>query len=216
MRRRFLICILTCIFIYSCGGGPGGPVVTEPTGDLVARGWVQFQAANFDSAKALFRQAIAANVQDIADAYNGLGFSLAFQDSLQSAISNFNLANSNGLTFADAFVGLAASYRDFGNNFAQSVTSADAAIARDPSYVFRFNNRISIDDVYLIKAQSSFRRGESFFAVAQAAVNVLDSDNGLDPNNPNSWFVSNQQFNTYAEALLKEIEILEELIGGVF
>lgn len=214
MKTRFLVATLCLIVLSSCGGGPSDPGGGGGGQDLVADAWVQFQQGNFEAAKVLFRQAIAQNVQDIADDFNGLGFSLEFQDSLNSAITNFNLANNNGLTFADAFVGLAAAYRDL-PNFALSVTSADAAIQRDPTYTFRFNGQINISDVYLIKAQSSFRRGEAFFPDAQSAVNFLDPANGLDPNNSNSWFVSNQQFNTYAEALLKEIEQLEAQFGGV-
>jgi hypothetical protein len=81
-------------------------------------------------------------------------------------------------------------------------------LSAEPAWVF--SRRPSIDwfSIRLILAQAYFRLGAASFPNAQAHLDVLDPDNGLDPADSATWVVESVTYDTYAEALLKAIERL--------
>lgn len=182
-------------------------VITAP--ELASEGWTLFQDGNIADAQAKFEEAIALDASS-ADAYNGKGWCLLRQNALAEAKQSFDLAISNGLPTADALVGRAAAHRDL-PDLPSAIQDALAALSLDPNYRFAYDSTIDYHDVRIILAQSYF--GIADYPNAQQQVNILDSENGLDPENSTKWVVGGMSYNTYQEALLMKIEALEEMFG---
>lgn len=180
--------------------------------ELTAEGWVLFESDNFDGAKPKFSEAMGKDA-NYADAYNGRGWCSAFLDQDTEATSDFNAANSKGLGQPDAYAGLAGVY--VGNQeFLSALSNAKTVLSQDSSYQFSHQPAVDSLDLHLILAQAYYGLGGAYIDSAQQRVDYLNPANDLDPGNPATWVVSGDTYGTYAEALLKEIQRLEEDIGG--
>ena len=195
----------------NCGKSKKGTEPEVSAEELAGEGWGLFESDDFSDAKAKFGQAIAKDTA-YADAYNGRGWCNAFIDLEDEAISDFDAANIKGLSKPDAYAGLAAIY--VGDQEFQSATAnAKSALSMDPTY--QFSHRTSIDylDLHLILAQAYYGLGGEYLDSAQQEVDYLNPGNNLNPADPLTWVVGGVTYHTYAEALLKEIQRLEESIG---
>jgi hypothetical protein len=200
--------ILLVVFV-SCSKGTNGD---KSAAELTAEGWELFESSNFPSGKAKFSQALGKD-GEYADAYNGRGWCNAFLDLDTEAISDFDAANSKGLGQPDTYAGLAGVY--VGNQeFLSAISNAKTVLSQDSSYQFSHQPAIDSLDLHLILAQAYYGLGGAYIDSAQQRVDYLNPANDLDPINPATWVVSGFAYGTYAEALLKEIQLLEEIIGG--
>lgn len=209
----FILMLILVIVSANCGKSTKPPPPPEPTAaELTAEGWQLFESNQFANAKPKFSEALGKD-GEYADAYNGRGWCNAFLYLDNEAISDFDSANSKGLGKQDAHAGLAGIH--VGNQESLSaINSARTVLSQDSSYQFSHKPAIDSLDLHLILAQAYYGLGGAYLDSAQQRVDYLNPANDLDPTNPATWIVSGVTYDTYAEALLKEIQRLEESIGG--
>lgn len=186
-----------------------GPDVEE----LISLGWEAFEAGDMESAYTYFYDAIAADSDD-PEARHGMGWIQLMESDLEAALSAFDRAQYFELQHFGAEVGLAIVYRDL-PEYSFAITSANTVLGSIPAYVFPHMTSVDWKDLRLIVAQCSYRLGESYFDDAQAEVDILDPDNGLDPSSSSTWVVGGVTYATYAEALLMAIEALADTIADI-
>lgn len=188
--------MLSVSLMVACGGGGDGDTSTE----LLNSGWTKFEAGDYSGALSDFNAAISEN-PDLGEAYTGLGWCNLNLDQLSAALTNFGLALSNGET-NDANAGKAFGDLNLGA-YGDATDDVDAVVTitgnSATSYVFSHASGINQDDLLWIKARAHFLLGE--YSDAQSVLDVLDSDNGLDPLDP-----------SYVEDLANAIELLRDLI----
>jgi tetratricopeptide (TPR) repeat protein len=227
VKRTLIVSILgAAIACLSCGDdGPSGP--GEDASPLVSQGWTYFEDGQFDSARVQFEEALSIE-PDLADAHNGLGWSILFlglppsNEPLDEAVTAFERAIDLELYAADPQVGLAIAHQAEGD-YEAAVDYALEALDLEPTYSFRHRQSVNYLDVRIVLAQSYFHMGESHYPEAQAQVDILEPGNGLDPEDESSWRVdldrdgqieSGETFGSYTEALMELIELLQrELMG---
>jgi tetratricopeptide (TPR) repeat protein len=194
--------------------GCGGKKSTKPektAQQLTAEAWTLFESADYSGAKSGFEQALSKDA-NYADAYNGRGWSNGFLNLKDEALSDFQSAIAKGLDKPDAHVGLAGLYLGK-EEFQNATTHAWAALSMDSDYSFSHKSSINYLDLHLILGQAYYGLGGDYLDSAQVQVDLLNPANHLDPTDPNTWKVSGQTYATYPEALLKEIQRLEQIIG---
>lgn len=207
-----VLILILLVLTSSCGKGGKGTEPEKSAEELTGEGWGLFESDDFTDAKAKFNEALSKDV-NYADAYNGRGWCNAFLDLEDEAISDFNTANTKGLSKPDAHAGLAGIFLAE-QEFASAISNAKAVLSDDSAY--QFSHRISINhlDLHLILAQAYYGLGGTYLYSAQQEVDYLNPSNNLNPADPITWVVNGVAYGTYAEALLKEIQRLEESIGG--
>ena len=162
------------------------------------RAWDQFDSGNYGLAATEFRSALDKDTRRIwPDAYIGLGWSLAMQDSVDRAIghltSALNKTPSSGADSADVFAGLALSYRESSPpNFAQVRGNVQSTLAIDSLYVFQYRTSINYDDLQAVLAEAFFNLG-----LVDSAAAIADPTSSLDPDS-----------DTYLSDLLTKINVL--------
>jgi tetratricopeptide (TPR) repeat protein len=201
--------------------------ISVPESAYVNQGWNFFENASYDSARARFESAIAID-PTYADAHNGLGWSVLYlgfppsNEPIDEAITAFLQAITRGLFAADPQVGLAFAYQSEGE-YSPAVQYAQSALNMEPTYSFRHRDTINYLDIRLVLAQSYFGQGEDYFPQAQAEVDILDPDNGLDPQDETTWAVDldrdgeievGETYSSYTEALMELIDLLQQEIFG--
>ncbi len=202
--------LLSGLLLLGCGGKKG--TNPEKTAEqLTAEAWSLFESADYDGAKAGFEQALGKDA-NYADAYNGRGWSNGFLDLKDEALADFQSAIAKGLNQPDAHVGLAGLYLGK-EEFQNAITQVRAALSANSTYSFSHKPSINYLDLHLILAQAYYGLGGGYLDSAQVEVDYLNPANNLDPADPNTWTVSGQTYATYPEALLKEIQRLEQTIG---
>ena len=170
----------------------------------VARSWALFSDRNYGLAAANFRKALDIDTdRSWPEAYIGLGWSLAMQDSLVKAVNNLSsaLARSpeSARDSANVFAGLALSYRDLTPpNFTLVRDNALAVLAIAPQYVFTYLNTINSDDLQAVLSEAYFNLGDY-----DLAAEIADPAGSLDPTDTN-----------YATDLLTKINTLLTLSRG--
>jgi len=213
VRKIGLLFLASILLIGSSNCGKKKATTPEKSvQEITAEGWKLFESDNFTDAKPKFSEAITKDI-NYADAYNGRGWCNAFIDLDDEAISDFNAANTKDLDKPDAHVGLGGIFLA-NQEFTSAITSAQAALFMDSTY--QFSHKISINylDLHLILAQAFYGLGGAYFDSAQQEVDYLNPINNLNPADSKTWVVNGVTYGTYAEALLKEIQRLEESIGG--
>jgi tetratricopeptide (TPR) repeat protein len=198
--------IITCaLMAYGCGGGGNGP-----SGPTLTTAWEKFEAGLYEEAVDAFRSVLGklSAADDLAEGYSGLGWSYAFSDELDSAASAFESAlEKSGV--ADAAAGLAAVSLVL-EDYESAISEANRALGIDPTWSFDHHSGIDHLDLRLILAQAYFALGPSSYENAQAQIDILSPENGLDPTDSGTW----GGHPTYGAALLSTIQQLEETIGA--
>lgn len=199
MRRTIFLGIACAIALAAGCGGDGGTGPGATAESRTNEGWALFEAGDYTGAIGKFNSAVSID-DTYADAYNGLGWSLAKLDSLARAITNFNDCISNGMS-GDPHAGRAPVYRDLEPpQFSSAVSSASSALSLDRRYSFGHDTTFDWRDLHLIMAQSHFGLGQ--YDLANAEVDSLGGN------------VQNPASSTFVEDLADEIERLETLYGG--
>ena len=202
-RVRLLVTVMTaCVFVLGCSDGNG------PKPATVEKVWQLFTAGSYTQAIAEFEAVLATDTSKV-EAYVGLGWSYAFTGKLDSAALRFDEALLRNASLIDANAGLSAVELAQGDRD-QAITHAQAALLLDSAWAFAHYAGINHLDIRLILAQAYFGKGGHSYSLAQTEVNYLDPSNGLNPSNPASW----GPHPTYAAALLKEIQKIEESVGA--
>ncbi len=145
-------------------------------------GWDKFSAGGYGLALIEFRNALDLDSRrQWPDAYIGLAWSLAMQDSVDRAISHFTTAltknPSSPADSADIYAGLALSYREVSPpNFPQVRANAQSALAIDSFYVFQRRSSINHEDLNAVLSEAFFNIGEY-----DSAAVLVDPAGTLDP-----------------------------------
>ena len=145
-------------------------------------GWDKFSEASYGLAAIEFRNALELDSRrQWPEAYLGLAWSLAMQDSVDRAIVHFTTAlikaPTNAADSADIYAGLGLSYREVSPpNFPLVKANVQSALAIDLFYVFQHRSSINSDDLYAVLAEAFFNIGEY-----DSAAVIVDPASTLDP-----------------------------------
>ena len=175
----FAICLIAC----GCST-PSAPDYDPQPGYLseVSKSWGLFGSGQYQLAAIEFRNARDLDVKGIwPEAYIGLGWSLAMQDSLVKAISNFSTAlqktPKTAKDSASTLAGLGLAYRDVTPpNFTLVRDNVLKALAIDSLFVFEHKSSINAADLEAVLAEAYFNLGQDSLAAS-----IADPGGTLDP-----------------------------------
>jgi tetratricopeptide (TPR) repeat protein len=173
-------------------------------------GWSSYANGHYTNAHASFEKALGLEA-GLIEARLGLAWCEAHDGEYSTALDDFDEVMETGEYVADAFAGRAATALAVSQD-SLAIASAESTLARDPVYEFSRHDKYNWRDLRLIMAQAYFALAQ--YSDAQAQVDILDPDNGLDPENPDSWEVDGVTHPTYEAALAMEIELLWSMEGG--
>ena len=182
--KNLLILIAALVLVLASCSTPAAPEYnSRPSyNSELSSGWDLFSDGSYSLAAIQFRDAIDLDSQrQWPDAYIGLGWSLAMQDSVTKAISYFTSALSktpdNGQDSADIYTGLGLGYRDISPaNFTLVRSNVQSALAIDSLYVFQHLTTINSDDLYAVLAEAFFN-----LEYYDSAAALVDPAGTLDP-----------------------------------
>jgi tetratricopeptide (TPR) repeat protein len=198
--KTLLTIMALCVVLAAACSTPSAPEYDpRPAYDSdLNRGWDQFEAGNYGLAAIEFRSALDQDSKrQWPDAYIGLAWSLAMQDSVDRAISHFVTALGKGPSSADdsadVYAGLGLSYREVSPpNFTQVRGNVQHALALDANYVFQYRSSINSDDLNAVLAEAFYNLG-----LTDSAAVIADPGATLDPDSA-----------TYLTDLLAKINVL--------
>lgn len=208
-RALALRASVAAIALFAAAGCGSNDGVVDP-GESVDRGWDAFAQGDYALAETHFLAALDVD-STLAEAHTGLGWSRGYDGRMDEAAASFERAVILDTNDPDAAGGLAAVSLVSGNT-AGAVSSAELALAIDPGWAFAHRAGVDFEDLRLIIAQARSLDGE--YADAQDQIDLLDPENGLDPATPATWVVADVAYETYAEALLAELEEIERRVGA--
>ncbi|MDI6765960.1 MAG: hypothetical protein QME52_03960 [Bacteroidota bacterium] len=191
MHLRIIWILIFSIIFISCDKN------TEPEGktaaQLLAEGWQAYQGKDYQLAQTRFSEALTKDA-NLVDAINGLGWTNAKLNKLDSAMSKFLFGLNKDTTNLEMKAGLAFVY-NARKNYSSSNELALAILQSNPTWSFSKDASINFKDVQLLVAKN-------FFAIA----NYTQSLAYVKLLNPKF----NEDVSTVAgqTALAKEIEIL--------
>ena len=149
----------------------------------VSRGWNFFKQNNYALAATSFRKAMVNDIDNsLSEAMIGLAWSLALQDSLISAVDNYEVAllrdPESPVPLIYALSGLSFCYRDLEPPDNEKVRDyALAALDLDENFVFEYKKSISAQDLNAILAEAYFNLEDY-----DSAAVIVDPDSALDSN----------------------------------
>ena len=195
---NYLLFVLMLIAGISCS------IYTEPEESaeaLIDVGWEKFQDGDYEEALSKFANAIFTD-DDIALAYQGRGWCYLILSNATLAAEDFNMAITKGDNSLDPLAGLAAAYLAQ-QEYMLAISKAKAVLEGNPNYFFEYEPQINYLDMRIILAMAYFHEGR--LDEAQEQVNFLYPDNGLDPDDSETWL----GYISYAEALMSVIDLLD-------
>ncbi len=195
------LCLSGGLWLSSCSEdkkdeGGGGTIPGLSAAELNELGWEGMDAGAYLDARANFEAAVEKD-SGLAEARLGLGWALAYTGAYADAEAAFEELLS-GSHATDAYAGRAAAVLAI--DAALAISSAQTALERDAAYAFYKRPSFDYRDLHLILAEAYFDLAQ--YANAQNEVDVLNPENGLDPQAPD-----------YPEALSTEIERLSVLLA---
>jgi tetratricopeptide (TPR) repeat protein len=203
-------CVLVVIWatlgiaIISMVGNCGG---NGPSTLTMGTAWKLFEAGDYARAADLFGAIVEEDPKSAAG-FEGLGWSLARLGDYDSATLCMYLSLEYGSNTLSTRAALSALQKASGY-YQSAVYYSQYVLEHDADWVFAHDRSIDFRDLLVISAQANFAMGPSRYADAQAAVDRLMPQNGLNPHDLHSW---NGQ-PSYAAALLELIEDLGRQYG---
>ncbi|MBD3373402.1 hypothetical protein GF406_00065 [candidate division KSB1 bacterium] len=183
---------------------------TRTLAEMVPFAWSLYESGQTAEAIAIFLDITSRQTSAfLSDAYNGLGWSYAAQDSMQKSIHYFDLAVSARTLFTEAHAGrgfVRLALKDYSG----AIDDLTNVLSEQADFVFSHDSSIDFRDVSVALAEAYFFRQN--LEQAQMFINRIAPDNGLDANDPTSWVVDDIQYNDYTTALLIWIEKLKSMI----
>jgi tetratricopeptide (TPR) repeat protein len=200
------LALAALLAVTSCGDD-GGPGPAETAAQRNEAGWEYYLIGDYAAARGSFEEARALDT-GLAEALLGLAWCDAQLAEYAASVEEFNQTLESKQYVIDAYAGRAAAALQL-PDFDLAVASADSALKRDPHYRFSRHSGYDFADLRLILAQSYFALG--LYSSAQAQVEFIYPDNGLDPSKPDTWIVGDKAYPTYEAALSVLIELLWNL-----
>lgn len=197
--KKSIFALALCLITCGCST-PSAPEYDPQPAYLseVSKSWSLFSSGQYGLSATNFRVALELDVQRIwPEAYIGLGWSLAMQDSLVKAISDFNAAMQKTPRSAKdslyTLAGLGLAYRDITPpNFTLVRDNVLLALGIDSLFVFEHKSSINAADLKAVLAEAYFNLGQYTEAAA-----IADPGGALDPTAAN-----------YQTQLLTKIDLL--------
>lgn len=172
-----MIAVLT-IGCGSDGGGNGG----GPPDTLAEEGWQLFSEGRYTEAISKFNQATDED-SDLATAYDGLGWTYARMDMLQSSVDNFTFVLSVLVDPSqDTYAGASMTHLAMKNYEDASNMSNWALEVYGNQYEFRYDKDVTDVTLRLVRATSRFNLG--LYESAYADVVLLGGPPDLNPKGP--------------------------------
>jgi tetratricopeptide (TPR) repeat protein len=183
---------------------------TRTLAELVPYAWSLYESGQTSDAIAIFMDITTRQTSAfLSDAYNGLGWSYASQDSMQKSLHYFDLAISARASFSEALAGRGL-VRLALKEYAGTIDDLTKVLSEQVDFVFSHDSSIDFRDISVALAEAYFFRQN--LEQAQTFVNHIAPENGLDVNNSNTWIVDDVQYNDYTTALLMWIEKLKSMV----
>ncbi|HPY01418.1 MAG TPA: fibronectin type III domain-containing protein [Candidatus Marinimicrobia bacterium] len=190
--------------VYCWDFADNGPVKSPDTNfttlaneySYLREGWQFFREKNYSAAKTAFDSAHQINpfLAEIQAAYGWLQIRTNDLDSArQNLTAAYNLDHYLPITLA----GLAVISMIDDAPLA-AINYVKAVLSLDQRWEYRYNPEISWKSLLLIRAQAYFQTNQ--MNLAQADLDSLWPQNGLNPNLPSSWVVNKQSYDTYETA----------------
>ena len=161
MKKYFvyLMLISTFLFVFAgCKAGANDPETVDQYAQKISDGWTAFSQGNFSSAKSLFTEARISDSTK-TDAYLGIAWCFLKLDSLENAVTHFNVASKMGLTNADLNAGYAFAL-NASKQYQMSNTQAAIALNLSPNWVFAYQTSLNKSDLQLLQAQNYYQLGD--------------------------------------------------------
>ena len=174
MKKIILVIIVISLHcIFSCSDTTKTDEKTA--GEITQLGWTSFSNSKYEDAKYYFQKAIGMD-NSLADAYNGLGWTMAKLDSINVSIDNFLicLEKANANIISEANAGISFDY----NVQNEHQKCIDYAENIESEWIFSHNTNIDYNDITLLMAISYYALGH--FAESLAKVQILDADFDAD------------------------------------
>ncbi len=168
MKIRTVTWIIV-ISLLKLGCSPSEPSQPDTAQQLIDKGWVQYSAANYQGAHDFFNQSMTLDA-NIADAYNGSGWSGAKLNDLDGAVSDFNTGLLLDTANTEIRAGLAFVY-NAKKSYILSDSLALQVLGRDSSWVFSRSTGISAADLHLLLAENYFAEG--MYELSRDQVHIL-------------------------------------------
>ncbi|MCF7805875.1 MAG: hypothetical protein K9N46_13635 [Candidatus Marinimicrobia bacterium] len=180
-----LLAIGVLLVMTSCDDGSKPDYLSEPAPNvenLLQSGWENYISGDYNTAYDNFFQASERDAS-VPQIYLGLAYVSLQVGDLEQAVSNFQKTiayaifdpdNADMLTYSSN-AGLAITYLAM-KRYENSVNSATTVIDNAPDFEFHFDNSVTIDDIYLVRALGSFHMKD----FEQAYYDVLSVDSNAD------------------------------------
>ena len=177
--------LVVSIFFISCDEGSKPDYLSEPAPNvenLLESGWQLYNDGSYNDAYAKFLQASERDAS-IPQVYLGLGYASFQLGDLEDAVSNFqktiaysifDSANAD-LLQNGSNAGLALSYLAL-ERYDMAISFASDLIKADPVFKFAYDSTVTVEDVFLARALSSFHLND----FETAYFDVLNVDSGAD------------------------------------
>lgn len=143
--------------------------------ELIAQGWAAFEQGDYFTAKDKFYDAKMKNPLEV-EVYSGLGWSYFKLDSLEQAISEFNICYCLFDPTADIYAGWAFTL-NAQKVYETSTEKAIAALGMDPDWEFS-HGPWDKNGLHLLKAENYFLVG--LFSASLAEVKILNPSFNAD------------------------------------
>ncbi len=179
-RRINFVLGICLVFSFACSStmepDPPDPVDGPTFAELAAEGWTLFEAGNYASAVSKFQEAKNKDRGQV-EGYVGLGWSHFKNGNTSSAISEFSFGNSQSGADADLFGGWAFAL-NAAQEYVDSNTQVDRALADNASWAFSHDSNIGANDLTLLKAENHFLLGNfsESLSVVQQLNTAFDAD----------------------------------------
>jgi len=168
---------------------------------FLREGWVQYSGGNYSAALSLFYESFNRN-PFIPATYAAMGWAQLRLDSLGAARESFATAYLLNPYLNINLAGLAI-LSMIDNQPENAINYANQVLSNDPEWIYEYNESISNLTMHLILAEAYYQLQQ--IEKAQYELDIAWPENGLDPNIPATWVIGEQEYESYAEALIAAI-----------
>ena len=217
MRHLTVVFISCAIFtIHGCEWSRG---VDDNGGidlvELLEEAWETFTSKDYVLSEYLFVKVIEYD-SNIGEAYLGCGWSRLMQEQITEAQTDFTTARDFPSVSTDARAGLAlAEY--LSGNYIEVISNATTVLDSDSLYAFSHLLEYNYMDLLLIRAASNFALGENNYEDVITDVSsistIMELGIEIESNDPSTWLVNGQQYESLNAAITAALNLLFELIA---
>jgi len=221
MLRGHSVALAAILVICCCGGSDP----SAPASELTIEGWSLFGQGLYQDAVNKFTEAIGTD-SNWADAHNGRGWSYLELRNFDSAAGDLQrvitLTGGQGQISNEARTALGSVENNAGD-YTSASQHLTAVIASNPEFQFTHRTSVDITDVRLLLSSALLGLSEdetdpdsvdAYFDDIASNLNAIDTENPVYRDDPNSWKVGENWYNSFEETILEKLEWLINLYYG--